>query len=65
MVENKSGTRAYVSVAGEFALPYVFGSQSTETKTKMGGYEGRPLQKGDTVISKANAISRPVRYVAC
>lgn len=46
-----SGARAYVSVAGEFALPYIFGSQSTELKTKTGGYDGRPLQKGDTLYA--------------
>ncbi|MFA8439372.1 biotin-dependent carboxyltransferase family protein [Pueribacillus sp. YX66] len=50
--KNVSGTRAYISVAGEFALPFVFGSQSTETKTKLGGYFGRPLQKGDTLFRK-------------
>lgn len=50
--KNIAGTRAYLSVAGEFALPYVFGSQATETKTKMGGLEGRPLQKGDTLYGK-------------
>lgn len=44
-----SGARAYVSVAGEFALPYVFGSQATELKTQTGGYFGRPLQIGDTL----------------
>jgi len=46
-----SGARAYVSIAGEFALPYVFGSQATELKTKTGGYFGRPLQKGDTLFA--------------
>lgn len=50
--KNVSGARAYLSVAGEFALPYVFGSQSTETKTKIGGYFGRSLQKGDTLYQK-------------
>lgn len=60
--KNKSGTRAYVSVAGEFALPYVFGSQATETKTKMGGYEGRPLKKGDTLYQKRTpSPSSPIR----
>lgn len=47
-----SGARTYVSIAGEFELPYVFGSQATELKTNTGGYFGRPLQKGDVLYAK-------------
>lgn len=46
-----SGARAYVSIAGELALPCVFGSLATELKTQTGGYYGRPLQKGDTLYA--------------
>lgn len=43
----KSGMRAYLAVAGGFDLPVVMGSQSTNLKCALGGFEGRKLQKGD------------------
>jgi antagonist of KipI len=41
------GARAYVSVAGGFDLPLVMGSKSTYLKARIGGLDGRALQKGD------------------
>lgn len=43
----KSGCRAYLSVSGGFAVPKVMGSYSTYLYGKFGGFEGRPLKKGD------------------
>ncbi len=43
----KSGCRTYFAVAGSFALPATLGSTSTYVRGKFGGYEGRPLKKGD------------------
>lgn len=43
--KNVSGARSYISVAGEFEIPCILGSQSTDTKSKI----GRPLNKGDVI----------------
>ncbi|MDR3262748.1 MAG: biotin-dependent carboxyltransferase family protein [Clostridiales bacterium] len=43
----RSGCRAYLAVQSGFYLKKVMGSYSTNTKCKIGGYLGRPLQKGD------------------
>ncbi|WP_316860432.1 biotin-dependent carboxyltransferase family protein [uncultured Cohaesibacter sp.] len=37
----------YLAVEGGFDLPPLYGSQSTYLAGKMGGFEGRALQKGD------------------
>lgn len=52
-----TGARTYIAVAGEFVIPHVFGSQSTETKTKIGGYYGRPLEKRDTLYKNQVGIN--------
>ena len=41
------GMRAYMAVAGGFDVPMVLGSRSTYLYAEFGGYEGRPLRKGD------------------
>ncbi len=47
--ERRRGARAYVAVAGGFDVPEVLGSRSTHTLTRMGGYEGRALKRGDRI----------------
>lgn len=44
-----NGLRTYLAVAGGFLLKEVLGSYSTHIRTHMGGYKGRPLEKGDTL----------------
>lgn len=39
----------YLAVEGGFSLPAPFGSQSTYIRGGFGGFEGRPLRKGDDV----------------
>jgi len=41
------GLRSYIGFKGGILVPEVSGSRSTNLKGKMGGYEGRKLQKGD------------------
>lgn len=41
------GIRSYISVAGGFDLPAVMGSNSTYLKAKIGGLNGRALEKED------------------
>jgi urea carboxylase len=43
------GFRAYVAVDGGFDVPPLFGSRATYTMGALGGFEGRPLQPGDTL----------------
>lgn len=51
----KSGCRAYVSVSGGFAIQEVMNSKSTYLRGEIGGYEGRALKEGDTLL--CNKIS--------
>lgn len=43
------GNWIYVAVAGRMNLPFIMGSQSTYTRARIGGREGRALKKGDTI----------------
>ncbi|RVU55592.1 biotin-dependent carboxyltransferase family protein [Anaerosphaera multitolerans] len=43
----KNGVRAYLAFGGEIDVPVVNESKSTFVKSKMGGYEGRPLKSKD------------------
>ncbi|MGE7878133.1 biotin-dependent carboxyltransferase family protein [Peribacillus muralis] len=43
----KSGCRAYLSVAGGYAIPEVLDSKSTYLRAGIGGYMGRTLKAGD------------------
>ncbi len=49
---QKSGCRAYIAFAGGLAIEPVMESCSTYLKAKMGGFEGRALQKGDEIAFK-------------
>ena len=43
------GCRAYLAVAGGFAVPEVMGSKSTYLRAGIGGYKGRALKTGDVL----------------
>lgn len=43
----KNGYRAYVAIQGMLNIDEVYGSKSTNVLAAFGGFEGRPLQKGD------------------
>lgn len=49
----RTGCRAYVAFAGGLDVPQVMGSRSTFMKAKIGGVEGRKLQKGDVIGFRA------------
>lgn len=55
-----NGLRAYLAVAGGFAVEPVLGSRSTNLGSGFGGFDGRLLRKGDilTVEGKANPAAR-------
>lgn len=43
------GCRTYLAVKGGFSVPFVLGGTGTDLRGKIGGIEGRPLQKGDCI----------------
>lgn len=47
----KSGCRGYIAVTGGIDVPVVMGSRSTYVGGGIGGFRGRPLQKGDILPS--------------
>lgn len=49
----RSGCRAYIAFAGGLDIPLVMGSRSTYMKAKIGGLEGRKLQKDDVIGFRA------------
>ncbi|WP_096185955.1 5-oxoprolinase subunit C family protein [Evansella halocellulosilytica] len=51
------GARAYLTVAGGFSVKKVMGSSSTYTAGKFGGYEGRTLKSGDSLICNSSQFS--------
>jgi biotin-dependent carboxylase-like uncharacterized protein len=49
----QEGVRAYLAVAGGLDVPVVLGSRSTYVRSKLGGYQGRPLKAGDILCAGA------------
>ena len=45
----KTGCRAFIAFAGGLDVPEVMGSRSTYMKAKIGGVNGRKLEKGDVI----------------
>jgi biotin-dependent carboxylase-like uncharacterized protein len=46
-----SGLRAYLAVAGGLHAAAVMGSRSTNLASRFGGFEGRPLRRGDILAA--------------
>lgn len=55
----KAGCRAYIAFAGGLDIPVVMGSRSTYMKGKIGGVEGRKLQKDDVIPFRAPQAQLP------
>lgn len=54
-----SGARVYMAVAGGIDVPVVLGSRSTHLRGKFGGFEGRPLRKGDRLMIDRSGMKAP------
>ena len=54
----RAGCRAYLSVAGGYAVAPVLGSRSTYLPGAIGGHEGRALHAGDVLLVGQNALDR-------
>lgn len=55
----RSGCRAYIAFAGGLDVPLVMGSRSTYLKAKIGGLEGRKLDKEDVLAFRAPVAQLP------
>ncbi|PWC21883.1 allophanate hydrolase [Brenneria roseae subsp. roseae] len=54
------GVRGYLCVAGGIDVPLVMGSRSTALRGGFGGWQGRPLQSGDTLpVGRVDGRSLP------
>jgi antagonist of KipI len=58
------GARAYLVVAGGFAVPPVLGSASTHLAGRFGGHEGRHLRPGDRIPIGNGDRARPLPALA-
>lgn len=57
----KAGSRAYLAIAGGIDVPIVLESRSTYVKADLGGFDGRPVRKGDVIhVGIASALSRVI-----
>ena len=57
---TRSGARCYLCVHGGIAVPFFLGSASTHILSGLGGFDGRPLRKGDVLqIGASNAAFCP------
>ena len=46
---SRSGARSYLAIAGGIDVPLVLGSRSTHCASETGGFNGRPLRRGDVL----------------
>jgi antagonist of KipI len=44
-----SAARVYVALSGGIDVPEVLGSRATNPRARLGGFQGRPLRRGDSV----------------
>ena len=49
----RTGCRAFIAFAGGLDIPAVMGSRSTNMKARIGGYQGRKLQRDDVIAFRA------------
>ncbi len=56
----RTGSRAYLAIAGGIDVPLMLGSRSTHCASETGGLEGRPLKQGDVLC-----CGQPRQFVDC
>lgn len=54
-----SGARAYIAFAGGLDVPLVMGSRATLAMKKLGGFNGRKLERGDVIGFRAPCAELP------
>lgn len=58
------GCRSYLAVSGGIEVPLVLGSRSTYLRGGFGGYQGRPIKKGDFLRGTPLEGRKRIRYFA-
>jgi biotin-dependent carboxylase-like uncharacterized protein len=61
---SRLGARCYLCVAGGIAVPAFLGSASTHVLSHLGGFDGRPLKKGDLLPIGESAVPFRKRVIA-
>ena len=59
---TRSGARTYLAASGGIDVPCFSGSRATNVRAFVGGLEGRPLRRGDTL--RTRAAGRPLADLA-
>lgn len=59
----KNGCRVYAAVNGGIDVPMVMGSYSTYSGGKLGGFKGRPLEKGDVLSAGIDKLLERPRFI--
>jgi biotin-dependent carboxylase-like uncharacterized protein len=63
--QARSGFRGYLCVAGGIAVPALWGSRSTYLPGSLGGWQGRPLRRGDRLpVGRPPQTLRPMPHRA-
>lgn len=57
-VDGPQSARAYVAVHGGFDIGLILGGRGTDIRNHFGGFNGRPLQKGDVLGVLPSTLSR-------
>ena len=55
--KQRTGSRAYLAIAGGIDVPLVLGSRSTHCASETGGFQGRPLKPGDILSGGSSGKS--------
>lgn len=65
ILSTSRGARLYLAIAGGLIVPKILNSYSTYLAGKIGGYDGRKLEKGDILFGKEKlATSRFERFLS-
>ncbi|PTR01619.1 antagonist of KipI [Mucilaginibacter yixingensis] len=62
LINNPTGCRTYLAVAGGWNVPEVLGSKSTYITAGFGGLEGRAFRKGDVLQTFGNQSETNVKF---
>lgn len=57
-----SGSRAYLAVSGGILTPTIFESRSTDIRSQIGGYNGRPLKAKDRLFITSSHLLHPTTW---
>lgn len=63
LINNPSGSRTYLAIAGGWDVPEILGSKSTCLVAEFGGFEGRVLKRGDVLINEQKLTNRAQKTV--